>query len=65
MPDDKPLCIAVITGAHGVHGNLRLKTFTQDPLSILEYKVVSTESGETYKLKKRPSTQGREHHRQI
>ncbi len=51
MPDDKSLCIAVVTGAHGVHGNLRLKAFTQDPLAILGYKAMKTEAGESYKVK--------------
>lgn len=52
MPEDNNrLCIAVITGAHGVHGNLRLKTFSQDPLAILKYKTVCTESGDVHKIK--------------
>ncbi|MEN8236325.1 MAG: ribosome maturation factor RimM [Pseudomonadota bacterium] len=51
MPQDNLLCIAVITGAHGVHGNLRVRTFSQDPLTIDKYKMVSTESGVLHKVK--------------
>lgn len=30
MSDDKPVTLAVITGAHGIAGELRLKLFTED-----------------------------------
>ncbi len=52
------LCIAVVTGAHGVHGNVLLKTFTEDPLAVLTYKQVTTKQGRTHKIKSARSHKG-------
>lgn len=32
------LLVARVSGAHGVRGDLRLSTFTQDPLAIVDYR---------------------------
>ena len=37
--------IAQIGAAHGVRGEVRLKPFTQDPLSVTRYGVLETEDG--------------------
>jgi len=37
--------IAQIGAAHGVRGEVRLKAFTQDPLSVTRYGALETEDG--------------------
>ncbi len=45
------VCIAVVTGAHGVRGAVRLKTFTARPEDVAAYGPVSDESGgRTFRL---------------
>jgi len=39
------VCIAQIGAAHGVRGEVRLKAFTQDPLSVARYGALETEDG--------------------
>jgi len=39
------LCLAVITGAHGVRGLVRLKSFTEDPESVAAYGPLTDEAG--------------------
>lgn len=39
------VCIAQIGAAHGVRGEVRLKTFTQDPLSVTRYGPLESEDG--------------------
>ena len=38
--------VGAIAGAHGVHGQLRIKSFTDDPASVAAYGPVSDESGQ-------------------
>jgi 16S rRNA processing protein RimM len=48
----KHLCIGVITGAQGIRGAVRVKSFTADPLDIDAYGPVSDEAGKrTFELK--------------
>jgi len=48
----KHLCIGVITGAQGLRGAVRIKSFTADPADIDAYGPVSDESGKrTFELK--------------
>ena len=42
---DSRVCLGAIAGAHGVRGDVRIKTFTQDPLAIADYGPLSTEDG--------------------
>ena len=42
---DTRLCLGAIAGAHGVRGDVRLKTFTEDPLDIAAYGPLSSEDG--------------------
>ena len=39
------VCIAQIGAAHGVRGEVRLKAFTEDPLSVTRYGALETEDG--------------------
>ena len=39
------ICVAAIAGAFGVKGEVRLKSFTADPLAIGEYAPLTTEDG--------------------
>ncbi|MEK9673237.1 MAG: ribosome maturation factor RimM [Rhodospirillaceae bacterium] len=47
-PDDAdPLvCLGVITGPRGLKGDLRIKSFTQDPRAIADYGELTDEAGE-------------------
>ena len=39
------VCIAQIGAAHGVRGEVRLKAFTEDPLSVARYGALESEDG--------------------
>jgi 16S rRNA processing protein RimM len=41
----KRLCVGVVTGAQGIRGAVRIKSFTADPLDIDAYGPVSDEAG--------------------
>ncbi len=49
MRDTKPtpalICLGAFAGAHGVRGEVRVKTFTQDPMDLAAYGPVQTEDG--------------------
>lgn len=40
------ICVGAIAGAFGVRGEVRLKSFTADPLAIAEYAPLTTENGQ-------------------
>jgi 16S rRNA processing protein RimM len=40
-----PICIARIGAAHGVRGAVKLWTFTEDPLAVLQYGSLATKDG--------------------
>jgi 16S rRNA processing protein RimM len=40
-----PICIARIGAAHGVRGAVKLWTFTQDPLAVMQYGALATKDG--------------------
>lgn len=42
--DDK-ICVGAIAGAFGVNGEVRLKSFTSDPLAIEDYAPLTSEDG--------------------
>ena len=44
--------VGVITGAHGIKGEVKLKSFTADPAMIGEYGPFVTDRGETLELKR-------------
>jgi 16S rRNA processing protein RimM len=41
----KPLCVGVVTGAHGIKGEVRVKSFTENPLDVAAYGPVADETG--------------------
>jgi 16S rRNA processing protein RimM len=43
---DKRICVGVITGAHGVRGGVRLKSFTAEPENVASYGPLEDERGE-------------------
>lgn len=45
MSADKRICIGAFAGAHGVRGDAKIKTFTEDPASVAAYGPVETEDG--------------------
>lgn len=46
MTDDPLICVGAIGGAFGVHGEVRLKSFTADPQDIAAYGPLTTEDGQ-------------------
>jgi len=45
MASDRKICVGMIAGAHGVRGLVRLRSFTEDPGSIINYGTLTDESG--------------------
>ncbi|HEX2150719.1 MAG TPA: hypothetical protein VHG31_01820 [Stellaceae bacterium] len=43
---EKRICVGVITGAHGVRGAVRLKSFTTEPEDVAGYGPLEDERGE-------------------
>ena len=39
------ICVAQIGGAHGIRGEVKLKSFTADPLAVKHYGVLESEDG--------------------
>src|SRR5437660_202550 len=42
---ERMVAVGVITGAHGVRGEVKLKSFTADPLAITSYNPLETPRG--------------------
>lgn len=45
MSAEKKICIGVFGGAHGVHGDAKVTSFTEDPMNLTAYGPVATEDG--------------------
>src|SRR5207302_9079931 len=45
QPAQKRVCVGVITGAHGVRGAVRVKSFTAEPADVARYGPLEDESG--------------------
>jgi 16S rRNA processing protein RimM len=39
------ICVAQIGGAHGIRGEVKLKSFTSDPMAVKDYGPLTTEDG--------------------
>jgi 16S rRNA processing protein RimM len=50
-PRDQVL-VGVIVGAHGIKGEVKLKSFTSDPLSIGSYSPLQSSSGQQFEITK-------------
>lgn len=48
MTRSKPVCIGKIVGSHGVHGRLKIKTYTEKPESIVQYGEVHDHEGRKF-----------------
>src|SRR5436309_12696188 len=42
---EKRICVGIITGAHGVRGAVRLKSFTAEPQAVARYGPLEDEAG--------------------
>lgn len=62
MPADTPetICVGVVTGARGLKGELRVKSFTADPDDVFAYGPVSDERG-TQSFEGRISGKAKDH----
>jgi 16S rRNA processing protein RimM len=45
MDKDRKICVGRIAGAHGVRGLVRLRSFTENPSAIADYKPLTTQDG--------------------
>jgi 16S rRNA processing protein RimM len=45
-----PVLMAVIGAAHGIKGEVRIKTFTDDPLALAGYGTLSTNDGRCFEI---------------
>jgi 16S rRNA processing protein RimM len=45
-----PVLMGVIGAAHGIRGEVRVKSFTQDPLALADYGPLSTQDGRTFTI---------------
>lgn len=45
-----PIQLAVIGAAQGIRGEVRVKTFTDDPLAIADYGLLHDEAGKAYEI---------------
>lgn len=53
------VCVGVITGAHGVKGEVKLRSFTADPAAVASYRPLQTATGAMIEIVKlRPQTDG-------
>ena len=44
--DTMRICVGAVAGAHGVKGDVRIKTFTENPMDIAAYGALSDEAGQ-------------------
>ena len=50
MKLDNPVLLAQVGAAHGIRGEVRVKTFTDDPLAIGDYGSLWSEDGRKFKI---------------
>jgi 16S rRNA processing protein RimM len=58
LPGERRVLVGAIAGAHGVRGEVRIKSFTADPLAVADYGPVSNDSGRQFRLKLRGQVRG-------
>ena len=51
-PSAARVCLGQIGAAHGVRGEVRLRSFTSDPLAIADYGLLETEDGRPIEIEK-------------
>lgn len=47
---ENPVQLAVIGAAHGIRGEVRVKTYTGDPLALSDYGLLYDEAGRSYEI---------------
>ncbi len=47
---ENPVLMGVIGAAHGIRGEVRVKSFTQDPLALGDYGALSTQDGRSFTI---------------
>ncbi len=52
FPLPKPVIVARFAGAHGVQGQVRLRSFTADPTAVLGYGALAAADGRRFSIKK-------------
>jgi 16S rRNA processing protein RimM len=50
MPSGAKVCLGQIGAAHGVRGEVRLRSFTSDPAAIADYGPLETEDGRVFAI---------------
>lgn len=50
MTDNNLICVGAISGAFGVRGEVRIKSFCADPAAIADYNPLTTEAGKVYDI---------------
>lgn len=48
---DRKVCLGAVTGAHGVRGEVRIKTFTEEPAGVAAYGPVETADGRRFAIR--------------
>lgn len=56
MPDK--VCLGMITTAHGIKGEVRVRAFTADPRALCDYGPLTDQRGRVFKLKLRGKPKG-------
>ena len=52
MNNDKKICLGAFAGAHGVRGDFKIKTFTENPRDVAAYGPLTSEDGkQTFSIK--------------
>lgn len=57
MAEEK-VCLGMITTAHGIRGEVRIKSYTTDPVALGDYGPLTDRSGRVFKLKLRGKPKG-------
>ncbi len=59
MTEDRRILVGVVAGAHGVRGELKIKSFTADPRAIAAYGPLSDRTGaRSFRMKLRGAVRG-------
>lgn len=45
-----PVLLAIIGAAHGIKGEVRVKTFTADPMALADYKLLKSRDGRSFEI---------------
>ncbi|MBX3453917.1 ribosome maturation factor RimM [Ferrovibrio sp.] len=54
----RKVCLGMIVSAHGIKGEVKLRSFTADPRAVVDYGPLTDQSGRVYKLRLRGQPKG-------